>query len=206
MSFRNRRLHTYLASLPAGPRSFPSCQVKGNVLDETLNWLAEVEGSIDPAIEGWLSDARPLGRTREWVPEALLNAISLSVIDAGYPSDESWVLDVHRRQLEAYRTPLYRALLMVLSPTLLTMGASDRWKAYRQGSTLVVDKWQKTPEGRAATATLRYPPGLHTEVLLLALGQALLAAVDACGARGSRLEMAPGSGPGESRFFLTYES
>jgi hypothetical protein len=179
--------------------------VKGNVLDETLNWLAEVEGAVDPVIEGWLSEARPLGHTREWVSEALLNAVSLAVIDAGYPSDESWVHDVHRRQLEAYRTPLYRALLLLLSPTLLTMGASDRWRAYRRGSTLVVDKWQRTKEGRAATATLRYPSGLHTEVLLLGLGQALLAAVDACGARGSRLEVLAGSEPGETRFLLTYE-
>lgn len=205
MSFRNRRLHTYLGSLPDGPRSFPSCVVKGNVLDETLNWLAEVEGAVDPVLEPWLREARPLGRTREWVPEALLNAVSLSVIDAGYPSDESWVYDVHRRQLEAYRTPLYRALLLLLSPTLLTMGASDRWKAYRKGSSLVVDKWQKTPEGRFATATLTYPPGLHTEVLLLGLGQALLAAVDACGARGSRLEMVAGDQAGETRYLLSYE-
>jgi hypothetical protein len=201
-----RHLHAYLASLPDGMRSFPKCLVRGEVLDHTLEWLAEVEGTLDPMLRDWVRTYRPLGRAMQWVPEVLLNCVSLQVADAGYPSGEAWLSDVYRRQRAIYSTPLYRALLLVLSPTLLTMGASDRWKAYRRGSALVVGKWAKTPAGRQTTATLEHPPGLHTDLHLLSLGQALVAAVDACGAKGSKLELAPDSAPGQARFHLTYRA
>lgn len=201
---RTRYLHTYLASLPDGMRSFPKCQVRGEVLDHTLDWLGEVNGTLDPVLRDWVRSYRPLGRAMEWVPEVLLNCVSLQVADEGYPSGQAWLNDVYRRQRAIYQTPLYRALLLVLSPTLLMMGASDRWKAYRRGSTLAVDKWTKTPAGRKTTATLEHPPGLHTELHLLSLAQALVAAVDASGAKGSKLELLPDSQPGQARFSLTY--
>jgi hypothetical protein len=192
--------------LPDGFRSYPGCQVRGEVLDATLEWLEEVEGTLDPIVTPWVRTFRPLGRAMDWVPEVLLNAVSLSVADAGYPSDESFLNDVYRRQRAVYETPFYRALLKVLSPTLLTMGAADRWKAYRRGSELVVDRWTKTSERRLTTARLKYPAGLHDRLLLNSLLQALVAAVDACGARESRLELLAESTPGEARFLLTYRA
>ncbi len=203
---RTRYLQTYLESLPEGMRSFPKCQVRGEVLDHTLDWLSEVGGTLDPVLRDWVRTYRPLGRAMEWVPEVLLNCVSLSVSDQGYPSGEAWLSDVYRRQRAIYQTPLYRAFLLVISPTLLTMGAADRWKAYRRGSALVVDKWTKTITGRQTTATLEHPAGLHTELHLLSLGQALVAAVDACGAKGSKLELMPDSPPGQARFRLTYSA
>ncbi|HJL18100.1 MAG TPA: hypothetical protein RMH99_20725 [Sandaracinaceae bacterium LLY-WYZ-13_1] len=202
-----RRLFAYLESLPAGARSFSECRVRGEVLDATLEWLAEVESAPDPVLEDWLQSQRPMGKALEWIPEVLLNAVSLQIVDDGYPSDESWLNEVYRRQRAVYQTPLYRALLLVLSPTLLTMGAQDRWKAYRTGSELVVDRWTREGSRRLTTATLRYPPGLHTETHLLSLGEAIHAAVDACGARESRLELLSAqSRPGEARLRLSYEA
>jgi hypothetical protein len=201
------RLHAYLDSLPDGLRSFPQCQVRGEILDSTLDWLAEVEASPDARLRDALARFRAGGAAAEWIPEVLQNAVSLQIIDDGYPSDESWLNEVYRRQKMVYRTPLYRALLMVLSPTLLTMGAQDRWAAYRRGSELVVDKWTRQGTRRQTTATLFHPAGLHTEVLLLSLGQALVAAVDACGAAASRLELlAEETRPGAARYRLSYEA
>jgi hypothetical protein len=204
---RRERLYAYLESLPDGLRSFPRCQVRGEVLDETLLWLEEVESSPDPVLKEWIRRHRPLGQAMEWIPEVLLNAVSLQIIDDGYPSDESWLNEVYRRQKAVYRTPLYRAMVMVLSPTLLTMGVRDRWTAYRRGSELAVDKWKREGDRRLTTATLRHPAGLHTEVHLLSLGQALVAAVDACGAKESRLELLDEeTTPGEARYRLSYRS
>lgn len=203
---RTRYLHEYLDALPDGMRSFPKCQVRGEVLDHTLEWLTEVEGTLDPVLRDWVRTYRPLGRAMEWVPEVLLNCVSLQVADAGYPSGEAWLNDVYRRQRKVYETPLYRALLFVLSPTLLTMGAADRWKAYRRGTSLVVEKWTKTAQGRRTTAILEHPAGLYTQLHLLSLGQAIVAAVDASGAKNSKLELSPDSPPGQARLCLTYDA
>lgn len=203
---RTRHLHAYLESLPDGMRSFPKCQVRGEVLDHTLEWLSEVGGTLEPTLRDWVRTYRPLGRAMEWVPEVLLNCVSLAVADEGYPSGEAWLSDVYRRQRKIYETPLYRALLLLLSPTLLTMGAADRWTAYRRGTALIVDKWQKTVGGRQTIATLEHPAGLHTELHLMSLGQAMLAAVDACGAKGAKLELLPDSPRGQARFRLAYSA
>lgn len=203
---RRSRLYAYLESLPDGPRSFPQAQVRGEVLDATLEWLEEIESSPDPVLRDWIRRYRPMGRSLEWIPEALLNAVSVQIIDDGYPSDDSWLNEVYRRQRKVYQTPLYRALLMVLSPTLLTMGAGDRWKAYRKGSELVVDKWTRDGDRRVSTATLRYPAGLHTEVHVRSLATALVAAVDACGAQETKMELLDEGRPGEARFRMSYRA
>jgi len=197
-------LRAYLESLPEGLRSFPRCQVRGEVLDSTLEWLEEVDGEPDPALQDWVRSHRPLGRAMQWVPEVLLNAVFLDLADQGYPSDESCLHDVYRRQRAVYETTFYRAMMKVLSPTLLTMGAADRWKAYRRGTELVVDKWDKAGARRVTTATLKHPPGLYTKLNVASLAQALVAAIDAAGARDARLELLDELAPGEARFRLTY--
>ena len=203
---RRKRLHAYLESLPDGPSSFAGAQVRGEVLDATLEWLSEIESSPDPMLRDWIRRFRPLDRSLAWIPEALLNAVSVQIIDDGYPSDDAWLNDVYRRQRKVYATPLYKALLMVLSPTLLTMGAGERWKAYRKGSDLVVDKWTREGDRRVSTATLRHPAGLHMEVHVRSLGTALVAAVDACGAKETKLELLDDSRPGEARFRMSYRA
>ena len=206
MTTRPRRLHAYLETLPDGMRSFPRCQVRGEVLDSTLEWLADVDGELSPALRDWVRSHRPLGKAMEWIPEVLLNGVFLDVADQGYPSDQSCLDDVYRRQREVYKTAFYRALLMVLSPTLLTMGAADRWKAYRRGTELKIDKWDKAGTRRVTTATLFHPPGLYTTLNVASLAQALVAAIDAAGARDAKLELLPEGTPGETRFRLLYSA
>lgn len=200
------RLHAYLESLPDGLRSFPQCQVRGEVLDSTLEWLAELEVDLDPSLREGVRTHRPLGRAMRWVPEVLLNAVFLHLADCGYPNDEACLRDVYRRQRMAYETPLYRVVLKVFSPTLLTMGATERWKAYRRGTELKVNKWKKVGAKHVTIATLEHPPGLHTRLNLESLGEALVAAVDAAGARDARLELLDELVPGEARFQLTYSA
>lgn len=200
-------LADYLATLPDGMRSYPRALVKGNVLDETLAWLEEIGAPPDPALVGAIRSARPLGHTAEWVPDVLVNALSLQIADVAFPSGAAWLDAVYRRQRAVYATPVYRALMLVLSPTLLTMGAKDRWAAYRRGSELVVDRWNKAEAGRrVTTGTLRHPPGLYAELHIRGFAHAILAAVDACGARDSTMELLSESEPGAARFRVTYRA
>lgn len=198
-------LDDYLRSLPHGLASFPRAQCKGNVLDEQLEWIEQAGVPLDPRIEPAVRSARPFGRPMEWVPEVLINATSLNA-RLGYPSDEAWAATLYERQREIYRRPLYRALLMVMSPTLLTMAASDRWGAYRRGTELAIDRWKKAGAARATTGTLRYPPGLYTTMLLRGLANTLRSAIDAAGAKRSVVELLEAeSDDGVARYRLSYE-
>jgi hypothetical protein len=198
-------LDEYIRSLPEGFASFPGAQVKGNVLDEMLEWAASVGAPLDARLEPELKRLRPFGQTRDWVPEVVNNAVSLSVRLA-YPSDDAWLRALYEHQRAVYRRPLYRALLMVLSPTLLTMGAADRWKAYRRGSELVVDRWNRTGNGRSTTGAIVHPAGLYTPLMLRGHALTLRAAIDAAGARNSRVELLEReSEPGHARYRLSYE-
>ena len=56
------------------------------------------------------------------------------------------------------------------------------------------------------TATLIHPPGLYTTLNVASLAQALVAAIDATGARDARLELLRDGAPGETRFRLLYSA
>ncbi|MFK7988574.1 MAG: hypothetical protein AB8I08_21320 [Sandaracinaceae bacterium] len=193
-------LDTYLAGLPEGMSSFPDCVVKANVLDEVLAWLVEVEAGVPPSLAPAVARV-----SSDWVPETLINALSLHIADVGYPTGESWVNSVYRRQRALYQTPLYRAVMVVLSPTLLMMGAADRWKAYRRGTALKVDRWQNSAHRRETIGSIRHPAGLYAELNLQSLGQAFLAAVDSCGARDAEVEIIEYAGDA-TRFRLSYRA
>lgn len=199
-------LDAYLSSLPEGLRSLPRAQIKGNILDEQLEWLRELGVPLDPRVAGAVRSAQPLGRSMEWVSEVVCNAISLNAYE-GYPSEAAWTRAVYERQQRIFRTPLYRALMLVLSPTLMTMGAQQRWGAYRRGSELTVEKWQKSGPTMLTFATLTYPPGLYTPLLLRGLGGMLRAAIEAAGAKESQLELLEAeSRPGGARYRLSYRA
>lgn len=181
-------------------------QIKGNILDEQLEWLRELDVRVDPRVAAAVRSAQPMGRSMEWVPEVVSNAISLNAYD-GYPSEAAWTKAVYERQQRIFRTPLYRALMLVLSPTLMTMGAQQRWGAYRRGTELAVEKWQKSGTVMLTHATLRFPPGVYTPMLLRGLGGMLRAAIEAAGAKEAVLELLDGeSQPGAARYRLSYRA
>ncbi len=202
-----RFLEDYLETLPEGPRSFPQAQLRGEVLDDTLSWLSDRGVTLDPNLREWVRRYQPLGRSMQWVPEVIQIAVWLQVVESGYPSTQACLDDVYHRQRAVYSTPFYRAIMLILSPTLLMMGAAERWKAFRKGSELLVDRWTSTKNGRVTTVTLRHPAGLYHRMSLLSLGQATIAALDACGAKDTELEfLESASTPGNARFRVSYRA
>lgn len=198
-------LEAYLESLPAGLDSFPEARCKGAILDEQLEWLNEAGVQLAPVLADAVRRARPYGEPSSWVPEVLINAISLDARRA-YTNDGAWIETVYDRQRRVYRRPLYRALLLVMSPTLLTMAAGERWGSYRQGSKLEIERWKRDGSARSTVGTLRYPAGLHTPLLLRGLAQTLRSAIDAAGARQSTVELLEAeSTPGAARYALAYD-
>lgn len=161
---------------------------------------------MDPRIASALRLARPMGRTLEWTPEVLSNAISLNA-RRGYANDDAWLRAVYERQRRVYRTPLYRALMLVLSPTLMTMGAQRRWGAYRKGTELIVEKWRGEKGENVTYGMLRYPVGLYDSLMLRGFTSTLRAAIDAAGAKDSAVEFLEAESiPGQARYRVSYRA
>jgi hypothetical protein len=111
-------------------------------------------------------------------------AVRLLVRDVVFETDAEycrWYYDIAGR---LFAKPFYRFLMYVVSPTLVMLGASKRWSAFREGSTLSakVDRNQGEIE-------LAFPEHLYPELTLKGFGEAFRASVVAARARSAYVEL-----------------
>lgn len=66
--------------------------------------------------------------------------------------------------------------MLVLSPTLVLMGAASRWSTFHKGSTLEVEHWSRTKTHQSAQIRLQHPPSLLLPLHHRACGEAFRAA------------------------------
>jgi hypothetical protein len=127
--------------------------------------------------------ARPWS-SQEWMPSVLVVTVLTMVRDVAHESDDAFLEWNFARQLRLYRNPLFRALIFLLSPTLLFMGSARRWHNFHRGSDLVVhgDKYR-------AELELRFPAQVYSPVFLLSLVAAFRAALHAARASGASVEL-----------------
>lgn len=177
------RVGEYLQSLPNGVRSVPEAQVRREIIDDQLEWLASLGRQIDPRLEPHVHEA-----VGAWASEVLANALVMHARGA-YADEAEFFAAIYERQRALFRTPFYRAVMMLMSPTLVMMGADRRWATYRRGSQLLMGRWRRDGDRRAAQATLTFPPGLHPEPILLGFGEMFRAAIDGAGARQSEVSL-----------------
>lgn len=191
------RVGEYLASLPGGLRALPEAQVRREIVDDQLEWHARVGHEVDPRLAPYANDSQS-----GWASEVLANALVLSVREA-YPTETAFLSAIYERQRALFQTPFYRAVMLVMSPTLVTMGADRRWATFRRGSQLEMGRWKRDGTSRASTATLVHPPGLHPEPILKGFGEMFRAAVDGAGAKQSTIVLAE-RGDTSARWELAY--
>jgi hypothetical protein len=178
-------LEAYIAQLPNGLDSFPTCLIKASVIRDALSSKAIPDDPSLPApIRALLQGPPPVSSL---VPEVLSNAMLLTLYDVhfaalGWQAAGSWL---HATTYQLLRTPLYRILFAVLSPERLVSGVAQRWQAFRRGSELTLT--DKT-DG-FARLRLVFPAGLHTDLTLFLLAAAFRAAIDGSGARRVTVEV-----------------
>ncbi len=189
----------YVASLPSGWSSFPTCQVPHAVFDMLDEELAQRgrrrATDMFAAVAG-----RPVP-AQGWVPEIMLNA-AFYLVREHFDDDVAFDRFNHEAAMSLYRKPLYRALMTVMSPTLIIMGMGKRWTAFRRGTELAVKHW-KQGDTHQVEAVLTHPAGLHTEESLGLLRVNLVVALQAARARRAAVRLT-GHGPGEARYELSY--
>jgi hypothetical protein len=178
----------YLASLPAGLAAFPECEIQTDsfsYLRRTHPELAKVSGLPAELARVVSGEDR-----RDWLPEVWGNLLYLALRDTAFTDDAAFLTWARESSAETYNKLWARALMHVISPTLIVMGAAKRWSLFHRGSTLTPEK--ATPEnGRISIrGILSYPTGLYDELLLKRYGKAFEAAVIAAKAKepGAALE------------------
>ena len=192
----------YLRSLPNGARSFPECRARAEIFEEVIPRVqARAPAAYERLTRQWFAEGVPRS---EWLPETFGNALLLFYRETCFDSDAGFLRDAYEVNGALYQRPLYRALMLVLSPTLVLMGASKRWPSFRVGTNLRAKPVRRVGEHRATQVVLEHPPGLHTPFHLAAFAEAFRAAADAAGARDASVTVAAESEPGRAVWDVRY--
>lgn len=192
------RASAYLDALGGDLRAHPSCQAVGEMYLDVRKSYPELvkDASLSPELAAQLNMPWKEG---EWMSEVAGVVLFTMVRDAVFKDDESFLAWNYKRLGAIYRKPLYRALMLVMSPTLVLIGAANRWAAFHRGSTLRIEQ-----EGGERVGVLSYPQHLFSEPFLHSLRTAFQAGFDAAGAKNSRVTLASHS-PTEARFLAKWD-
>ena len=177
--------YAYVEQLPDGLASFPDCVARREVFEHTRVTAAPLlEGVTVPDEVRRFLHGRLEG---PWIPEVVAFVAYAAIADhLGPEGFRDWAYD---DAAELYQRPVIRHLMKILSPTLVAIGAGQRWGTLRKGSIL-----KSTPVLREGTrlntgATLSFPTGLFPEALPHGLQAALRAALDVTRAKNLELEL-----------------
>jgi hypothetical protein len=178
------RLTRYLARLPDGLESFPSCQAKASIYRSFLDGRASSDkdlASLPPRLASLIAFPAP---PTVWVTEVESMAIFVVLADQRRLTDADalrWVRDCNRALLSGR---VYRALTSLASPALLLAGTQRRWAAFHRGTELTV-----TRDGQEAEVVIRHPPFLFEELMVRAFGEAIHVVMELSRARAVSVEL-----------------
>jgi hypothetical protein len=183
VSERYPSVSAYVANLPNGLGSHPSCQVKASLLRDALrSWRIEPpEGSLPEAIATLLRDPPPVS---SWLNEVTFHGAMLAIYDESFAGSHleafgDWIFESN---LELFRKSLYRVLFAFVSPSRLVELVASRWSAFHRGTSLsLVER-----DAASARVKLEYPARLYDSVMLHAVASGIRAAITVAGARDAR--------------------
>ncbi|MGH1347426.1 MAG: hypothetical protein ACRBN8_38055 [Nannocystales bacterium] len=181
--------------MPEGLASFPACRSRAVFLRDMLERFPDLfEGDgIDVPLQGReAADIDP----DDWMPSVEVVLALTMVRDRVHATDDEFLAWNYERQLRIYRRPLFRALMLLFSPTLLFMSATRRWKTFHEGSELLT-----SGDKRSAQVTLAYPPGLYSRPFRVSLVASFRAALTACRAEQQYADLVDDE-PGQTRYAI----
>jgi hypothetical protein len=170
------RLDRYLAGLPAGLDSYPSCQAKGSIFRAMVEGTGLEPGALPAPLRPLVVEP-PI--PSDWLPEAHLGALLLAAADRLGLDDQRFFAWARARNRALFEGTLYRALMALVSPERLARFAPMRWRAFHRGTSLELGR----VDDEGLRARISFPPGLFDGQLLIAYTAAFAAALDAAGAR-----------------------
>jgi len=173
----------YLAALPQGLDSYPSCRVRTTVTRLIIDRFPHVldHAGIDRTFVDRLRSSFEQG---EWMPETIATAVRALARDTIFASDaeyNGWSFEAAK---EVFARPVYRVLMYVLSPSIVVLGASRRWNAFREGTHL-----SAKPHAKGGDIELKFPPNLFPAFVVGGFGEAFRASLVAARAHGVRVDL-----------------
>jgi hypothetical protein len=186
----------YIRSLPQGIHSFPDCVTRAEI---TLAMLEEFPAllSASEAPPDLMASLRCLKDPQQYLPEALFMSARHMLMDS-MKNEADFIEWHHQVAKRVFLRPLYRALMFVMSPSLVLTNATKRWTAFRRGTHL-----ESKVSKHEAHLTLHFPPGLYTPLIQRALGQSFRAAVEVAGGRDASSTVS-GEEPGRAYYVVRW--
>ncbi|MFO0696636.1 MAG: hypothetical protein U0230_23910 [Polyangiales bacterium] len=186
------RVSRYLASLPDGIRSYPTCESKASMYREALQ---KAPKQLDPKglpllLQDYVRDPVPM---TTWVPEVITACIYMAIADQIFKQDEAFLEWVTKVSEATFASPTYRILMTVASPEKLAGGAERRWRNFHQGSSYDIEIREN-----GTLTRITAPPYLFDKLYMRANARAVQAAYRASGARNAVVEIIDWS-PTETR-------
>jgi len=181
---RYLRARAYLQSLPAGLDSFPECRVRAEVYTDVRESFPELgkDTSLPPRVSAYFKGHHD----KQWISEVLGQVINLLARDS-LPGDDAFLDYTYGLNQRLFQSSFLRHLMRLVTPTLIVMGAAQRWGTLHEGTTLTAGKIVRKSDGNRTTGTLHFPAGLYPELFLRALVPAFRAGID--GARAEHAEV-----------------
>jgi hypothetical protein len=174
---------SYWNSLPAGHLSFPrnTCSVNPSLQAmEEFPGLRQLPTEVPAALRKAVSEIPATGM----IPDALGVCVRMLLRDLHFGAEQPYLDWNFKMSARVFRQPLYRALMLVMSPSMMVSNAAKRWGAFRTGSTL---------EGKLgkndAELTLTAPVGLYPPLMLRIIAESFRAAISATGAENVQIHL-----------------
>ena len=136
-----------------GVHRHPSCQAKASVVRHVVDdhGLHAVTDGLPSLMLALLRERPPANL---WISEVLSEAMLCAAYDFAFSSREVAVAATVERNLRLFQSPMYRALMVVMTPTMLLRATGARWSAFHRGTTLELVSGNE----HDAVAVLSFPP------------------------------------------------
>jgi hypothetical protein len=171
------RLEAYLESLPKGLDSYADHVLKASFYRQFLDDHPLLKSAGFPGELGRLV-AQPLP-VSSWMSEAHTTAFYMASIDLLGLDDDTFLQAIYRLNVRVLRGPMYRVMMMVISPSLIVRGAESRWNAFHRGIRLSAEMRGE----KGGTVRLVYPTNLYSPLMARAYTMAFRAAIEAAGGK-----------------------
>ena len=173
-------LARYLAQLDDGLAAYPVCTCKASLYRSWIDAhdLSRDRDGLPSAMVELIDMPEPVNA---WMPSVFYNAFCLAVIDRFYKDGAAAARWNHASRLEMFRSPLYRVLMVVMSPARILSGARRRWENFHRGFDFELEHTDTS-----ADFSLLYPPRLHNVDTIGIIVSGVCAALTAAGAKDIR--------------------
>jgi hypothetical protein len=175
------RVLRYLDRLPHGLDSYGECKAKASIYRSAMAEL-DLTHAADPlpqALVQLLQNPAPPG---SWIPEVYNNALHLALADLHFGNDDDFVDRAYAANQDLFRSPMYRAMMLLANPQRVLTSAKKRWQTFHLGTDFALEV-----DGATAQVALTYPNDVHDLLMLQCIAVAFRAAIEA--AHGKNVEV-----------------